>query len=177
MWQLITAILYCEYNYYCYECHYKYNTKTHWMDFFQVDSTTCWNMYVSDPSSSKQRVWLQHISLVFQFFFNLLFNSSSWSWYSSSTCLLTCHAHYLTNPPPLPEWVNFNRIIIDIKRIGISRCFKSPTLLVTILSSLLFMQMRQSITDSDERFFRKRTRGMYSYNIRHMSLNVEVCLA
>ena len=50
---------------------------------------------------------------------------------------------------------------------GTSIFFKSPTLLVTLYSTLLFMQMRWSITDNDDRSFRKRRHGMYRYNIRH----------
>ena len=43
--------------------------------FPSVDSTTNWNMYVSDPSSSKQRVWLcQPIAYYSYLFFN--FSSS-----------------------------------------------------------------------------------------------------
>ena len=68
----VTTFLYCEYNYHCYEYHYNYNT---WMYSFQVDSTTNLNMYVSDPSSSKQKVWLRQTTA---YYIYLFFNSSSY---------------------------------------------------------------------------------------------------
>ena len=68
----VTTFLYCEYNYHCYEYYYNYNT---WMYSFQVDSTTNLNIYVSDHSSSKQKVWLRQTTA---FYIYLFFNFSSY---------------------------------------------------------------------------------------------------
>ena len=40
--------------------------------FPSVDSTTNWNMYVSDPSSSKQRVWLCQPIAYYSYLFSIL---------------------------------------------------------------------------------------------------------
>ena len=79
MWQLITAFLYCEYNYHCYEYHYDYNTKLIRNGWILSKWTApliglCMSQTLPPPSEGCGYARLQ--LLVFQFFFILLFNSS-----------------------------------------------------------------------------------------------------
>ena len=66
MWQLITAFLHCEYNYYCYECHYDCNTNTQWMDSFQVDGPLigiCMSQTLPPPSEGCAYARIHYITV------------------------------------------------------------------------------------------------------------------